>query len=168
VPGERSFTLQNVACTTATKDGVLLGPDNQSVLLTTSESNKTFDVVIAQRYDVQTGTGTTATKTPQAQQVQLSGITLNAGEQLLLWTDPAIGQVGISNPGAAKTFNVTISAFDTSTTTAKATKTVAGSVAANADFKLNIADWTLGNTPTTQAAALHALLPAGFQMPALS
>jgi len=168
VPGERSFTLQNVACTAATKDSVLLGPDNQSVLIGTSESNKTFNVLIAQRYDVQSGAGTTATKAPQGQQIQLSGLTLNAGEQLLLWTDPAIGQVGISNPGAAKNFNVTISALDPATGNAKASKTVSGSVAANADFKLTIPDWTLGNAPTSQSGALHALLPAGFHMPALT
>jgi hypothetical protein len=168
VPKERSLTLQNVACTTATKDGVLLGPDNQSMQISTSDANKTFNVLIAQHYDVQTGAGASASTTPQAQEVKLSGLALTAGEQVLVWTDPAIGQVGVSNPGAAKSFNVTISTLDPTTGTAKATKTVAGSVAANADFKITIADWTLAGTPATQDGALHALLPAGFQMPAVS
>ncbi len=168
VPKERSLTLKNVACTSATKDGVLLGPDNQSMQITTSDANKTFDVLIAQRYDVQSGAGAAATTTPQAQQVTLSGLALNAGEQVLVWTDQAIGQVGVSNPGAAKNFSVTISTLDSTTGNAKATKTVAGTVAANADFKMTIADWTLANTPATQAGALHALLPAGFTMPAVN
>jgi hypothetical protein len=168
VPKERSLTLKNVACTSATKDGVLLGPDNQSIQISTSDANKSFDVLIAQRYDVQSGAGATATTTQQAQQVTVSGLALNAGEQVLVWTDPAIGQVGVSNPGAAKNFNVTISTLDSTTGNAKATKTVAGSVAANADFKMTIADWTLANTPATQAGALHALLPAGFKMPAVN
>lgn len=167
VPRERSFTLQNVACTTATKDTVLLGPDNQSVQISTTETNKTFNVLIAQRYDVQSGAGTTTT-TPQAQHIQLGGLALNAGEQLLLWTDSAMGQVGISNPGAAKNFNLTISTLDPATGNAKASKTVAGSVAANADFKLTIADWTLGNAPTSQTGTLRTLLPSGFKMPALT
>jgi hypothetical protein len=168
VPRERSLTLKNVACTTATKDGVLLGPDNQSMQITTSDAGKSFDVLIAQHYDVQSGTGANATTTLQAQKVELSGLALNAGEQVLVWTDAAIGQVGVSNPGAAKNFNVTISSLDPSTGAAKASKTVAGSVAANADFKITIADWTLAGTPATQAGALHALLPSGFQMPAVN
>jgi len=168
VPGARGFTLQNVACTTATKDVLVLGPDNQSIQISTSDTNKTFDVLIAQRYDVQSGTGTTATKTPQAQLVKLSGVTLNPGEQLLLWTDAAIGQVGVSNPGAAKTFNVSISTLDSTTGNAVKSQTVAGSVAASADFKVTIADWTLGSAPTTQSGGLRALLPAGFKAPTVN
>jgi hypothetical protein len=165
VPHERGFTLNNVSCTGATKDVVLVGPWNQSIQLSTSDANKTFDVLIAQHYEVQSGAAPNVQTTHHVQLVELSGLSLNKGEQLLLWTDTAIGQVGVSNTGAAKNFNATISVLDAATGKATASHQIAGAVAANADFKVAIPDWKLVTAPTTQQGALRSLLPSGFQMP---
>lgn len=165
VPRERGFTLRNVPCTKSTKDVVLVGPDNQSIQIGTNDSKKTFDVLIAQHYEVQSGSAPNQTTTHQMQLVHLNGLTLNAGEELLLWTDAAMGQVGISNPGAAKNFTVTVSSLDASSKNPTATHTVAGSVAANADFRMMIPDWKLADAPSTEKGKLRKLLPANFQMP---
>jgi hypothetical protein len=144
---------------------VLLGPDNQSIQLSSSDTGKTFDVLIAQHYEVQTGAAPHVESTHQVQLIELSGLSLNPGEQLLLWTDTAIGQVGVSNSGAAKNFNATISAVDAATGKATATHQLAGAVAANSDFKITIPDWKLATAPTTQRGSLKSFLPAGFQAP---
>jgi hypothetical protein len=99
--------------------------------------------------------------------IELSGLSLNPGEQLLIWTDAAIGQVGVSNPGVAKNFTTTISAVDAATGKTTASHQLAGTVAANADFALAIPDWKLATAPTTQQSTLRSLLPANFQMPSV-
>ncbi len=166
VPHERGFTLQNVSCSASTKDTVLLGPDNQSIQIATNEPNKTFDAWIAQHYEVQSGAAPNVTSVHRAQLIHLSGIKLTAGEQLLLWTDTALGQVGVSNSGAAKSFNVEVSLVDMKTGQATGSQSVAGQVDANADFALAVGDWNqMTAIPTTQQGALRALLPANFQMP---
>ena len=166
VPHERGFTLQNVSCSGSTKDTVLLGPDNQSIQIATNEPNKTFDAWIAQHYEVQSGAAPNITSVHRAQLIQLSGIKLTAGEQLLLWTDTALGQIGVSNTGAAKNFNVAVSLLDLITGQTTASQSLAGQVGANADFMLAVPDWTQMTTaPTTQQGALRALLPPNFQTP---
>ena len=165
VPRERGFSLQNVACTASTKDTILVGADNQSIQLSTSDSGKTFNVLIAHRYDVQTGTGSTAKVSPQLQMIQLSNLKLDAGEQVLLWTDTAIGQVGISNPGSPKSFTATLSTVDATTGSPLASQQVAGTVNQNADCRISVSNWSLSSAPGSQAGALHSLLPAGFKMP---
>jgi len=166
VPHERGFTLQNVSCSASTKDTVLLGPDNQSIQIATNEPNKTFDAWIAQHYEVQSGSAPNVTSVHRAQLIHLSGIKLAAGEQILLWTDTALGQVGLSNTGAAKSFNVVVSLVDLKTGQATGSQSVAGQVDANADFMLAVPDWNqMTAGPTTRQGALRALLPANFQMP---
>jgi hypothetical protein len=165
IPKERGFSLQNIACTAATKDVVLLGPDNRSIQISTKDANKTFNALISQRFDVQTGTGTAMKTIQQMQHVQIQGLNLNAGEQLLLWTDTAIGQVGVSNTGAAKNFSVTVSTVDAATGKSTASQNLAGSVAANGDFVAVIPNWQQLSAPTTKQGALGALLPANFQKP---
>ena len=147
------------------EDTVLLGPNNQSIQIATNEPNKTFDAWIAQHYEVQSGAAPNVTSAHRAQVIHLSGIKLTAGEQLLLWTDTALGQVGVSNSGAAKSFNVAVSLVDLKTGQATATQNVAGQVAANADLALAVPDWNLTAAPTSKQGALRALLPANFQMP---
>jgi hypothetical protein len=165
VPRERGFSLQNVACSSATKDVVLLGPDNRSIQISTNDANKTFNALISQRYDVQSGAAPGVKTSQQMQYVQLEGLSLKAGEQVLLWTDTALGQVGVSNTGAAKNFSVTVSTVDAATGKASASQNVAGSVAANGDFVAVIPNWQQLAAPTTKQGALGALLPANFQKP---
>jgi hypothetical protein len=165
VPRERGFSLQNVACTAATKDTILVGPDNQSIQLSTSDGGKSFKVLIAHHYDVQTGTGSTATLAPKMQLIQLSDLMLDAGEEVLLWTDTAIGQVGLSNPGNTKSFTATLSIVDSTTGKTTASQEVAGTVNQNADYLMTISSWSLSSAPSSEAGALRSLLPAGFQMP---
>jgi hypothetical protein len=166
VAGARGLTLQNVSCTPTTRDVVLLGPNNNSIQISTNENGKTFDALLTQRYDVQTGTAPNVQTTSQIQYVALTGIKIAPGEQLLIWSDTALGQIGVSNTGAAKAFNVTVSTVDPSTGKVTATQNVAGSVAANADFAATIANWNqLTSAPATKQGALRGLLPSNFQMP---
>ena len=145
---------------------MLLGPDNQSIQISTNDTGKTFNALISQRYDVQSGSAPKVTTTPQMQLIQLTGLTLNPGEQLLLWTDTPIGQIGVSNAGAAKAFGVTVSVVDPTTGKTSASQNVAGSVAANADFLVTVPNWNqLNAAPATKQGALRALLPANFQAP---
>ena len=93
-------------------------------------------------------------------------MSLAPGEQLLLWSDEILGQVGVSNTGAAKAFKVAVSTVDPASGKVTASQTVAGSVAANADFAIAVASWSqLSSAPTTKQGALRALLPSNFQMP---
>jgi hypothetical protein len=164
--GARGLTLQNVSCTATTRDVVLLGQNNYSIQISTNEAGKTFDALLTQRYDVQTGAAPNIQTTPQTQMVALTGLSLAPGEQLLLWSDEILGQVGVSNTGAAKTFKVAVSTVDPATGKVTASQTVAGTVAANADFAIAVASWSqLGSAPTTKQGALRALLPSNFQMP---
>ena len=165
VPGERGFTLQNVPCSPATKDVILVGPDNQSIQITTNDANKTFNALIAQRYHVQSGAAPNVKTTQEMQVIQIETLSLKAGEHLLLWTDAAIGQVGLSNTGAAKNFTLTVSSADPTSGKVTASQHVAGSVAANGDFAATIPSWQNLAVPTTRQGVLHALLPANFQMP---
>ena len=166
IPHERGFTLQNVSCSPSTKDTVLLGPDNQSIQISTTEPNKTFEAWIAQHFEVQSGTAPATTSTHHAQVVHMSGIELAAGEQLLLWTDNALGQIGVSNKGAAKNFTVAVSLVDLKTGQATATQTTPGQVGVNADLKLAVTNWNqLTTAPAISQGALHSLLPPNFQMP---
>jgi hypothetical protein len=90
------------------------------------------------------------------------------GEQLLIWSDNILGQIGVSNTGAAKAFQVALSTIDPASGKVAATQTVAGSVAANADFALQVSTWSqLSSAPATKQGALRSLLPANFQMPAV-
>ena len=94
------------------------------------------------------------------------GLSVAPGEQLLLWSDEILGQVGVSNTGAAKAFNVAVSTVDPASGKVMASQTVAGSVAANADFAMAVANWNqLSSAPTTKQGALRELLPSNFQMP---
>jgi hypothetical protein len=68
---ERGFSLRNVAC---------------------SSASKTFNALISRRYDVQSGAAPNLKITQQMQDVQLEGLKLKAGEQLLLGTDTAFGR----------------------------------------------------------------------------
>ena len=144
----------------------MLGPDNQSIQIATNEPNKTFDALIAHHYEVQSGAAPNVTSEHRAQLIHLSGIQLTAGEELLLWTDTALGQVGVSNTGAAKNFNVVVSLVDMKTGQAMGSQSVAGQVDANADFMLAVPDWSqMTAVPTTKQGALRALLPTNFEMP---
>src|SRR5208283_722390 len=143
---------------------VLMGPDNQSIQISTSDANKTLNALISQRYDVQSGAAPNVKTSQQMQYVQIEGLSLNAGEQLLLWTDAALEQVGVSNTGAAKNFNVTISTADPATGKVVASQQVAGGVAANSDF-VAITNWQQIAAPAIKQGALGALLPASFQKP---
>lgn len=164
--GARGLTLQNVSCTATTRDVVLLGPNNYSIQVSTNEAGKTFDALLTQRYDVQTGAAPNVQTTPQMQMVALTGLSLAPGEQLLLWSDEILGQVGVSNTGAAKAFKVAVSTVDPASGKVTASQTVAGSVAANADFAIAVASWSqLSSAPTMKQGALRALLPSNFQMP---
>ena len=166
VAGPRGLTLQNVSCTATTRDVVLLGPNNYSIQVSTNEPGKTFDALLTHKYDVQTGAAPNIQTTSQVQLVALTGLGVAPGEQLLLWSDPILGQVGVSNTGAAKTFKVAVSIVDPATGKVTATQTVPGSVAANADFAVAVANWNqLSSAPTTNQGALRALLPSNFQMP---
>lgn len=165
VPGERGFSLQNVPCSAATKDVILVSPDSQSFQLTTNDANKTFSVLIAQRYDVQSGAAPNLKNTPSMQLVQLDGLSIKAGEQILLWTDAALGHVGVSNTGAARNFTLTVSSIDPSSGEATSQQKVAGAVAENADFVAEIASWQNLSVPTTKQGAIGSLLPANFQRP---
>ncbi len=167
-PGARGLTLQNVSCTATTRDVVLLGPNNYSIQISTNEAGKTFDALLTHRYDVQTGAAPNVQTTSQIQLVALKGLSVAPGEQLLMWSDNVLGQVGVSNTGAAKAFQVAVSTVDPASGKVTATQTVAGSVAANADFALTVANWNqLSSAPVTKQGALRALLPANFQMPAV-
>jgi hypothetical protein len=164
--GARGLTLQNVSCTSATRDVVLLGPNNYSIQISTNETGKTFDAFLTHRYDVQTGAAPNIQTSSQMQMVALTGLSVAPGEQLLLWGDATLGQVGVSNTGAAKSFKVAVSTLDPATGKVTATQTVAGSVAANADFVASVASWNqLTSAPATKQGALRGLLPASFQMP---
>jgi hypothetical protein len=162
----RGLTLQNVSCSPITRDVVLLGPNNESIQIGTNESGKTFDALLTQRYDLLTGSALNPQTTSRVQVVALTGLSVAPGEKLLLWADKALGQIGVSNSGLAKTFKATVSIVDATTGKPTASRTVAGSVAANADFALAVSDWNqLSSAPTTRQGALQALLPANFQMP---
>ena len=164
--GARGLTLQNVSCTPTTRDVVLLGPNNYSIQISTNETGKKFDALLTHRYDVQTGAAPNIQTTSQVQLVALTGLSVAPGEQLLLWSDAILGQVGVSNTGAAKAFKVAVSMVDPATGKVTATQTVAGAVAANADFALAVANWNqLTSAPTTKQGALRGLLPSNFQMP---
>jgi hypothetical protein len=145
---------------------MLLGPNNYSIQISTNEAGKTFDALLTHKYDVQTGAAPNVQTTSQIQLVALTGLSVAPGEQLLMWSDPILGQIGVSNTGAAKTFQVAVSVVDPGTGQTKATQTVAGSVAANADFAVAVANWNqLSSAPTAKQGALRELLPANFQMP---
>jgi hypothetical protein len=147
---------------------VLLGPNNHSIQISSNETGKTFDALLTHRYDVQTGAAPNVQTTPQMQMVALTGLSVAPGEQLLLWSDAILGQVGVSNTGAAKAFKVAVSMVDPTTGKVTASQTVAGSVAASADFALAVANWNqLSSAPTTKQGALRELLPSNFQMPAV-
>jgi len=168
VPGARGMTLQNVSCTANTRDVVLLGPNNYSIQISTNEAGKTFDALLSHKYDVQTGAAPNAQTTSQVQVVALKGMGVAPGEQLLIWSDNILGQIGVSNTGAAKAFQVALSTIDPASGKVAATQTVAGSVAANADFALQVSTWSqLSSAPATKQGALRSLLPANFQMPAV-
>ncbi len=165
VPHERGFSLQNVPCSAATKDVILVSADNQSFQLTTNDASKTFSVLIAQRYDIQSGAAANLKTTPSMQLVQLDGLSLQAGEQILLWTDAALSRVGVSNTGAARNFTVTVSSINPSSGEPVALQKTQGAVAANADFIAEIASWQNLVVPTTKQGAIGSLLPANFQRP---
>ncbi|MGO8789368.1 MAG: hypothetical protein ACLQVL_18545 [Terriglobia bacterium] len=139
-PGARGLTLRNVSCTATARDVLLLGPNYYSIQVSTNEAGKTFDALVTHRYDVQTGAAPNVQTTPQMQMAALAGLSLASGEQLLLWGDEILGQVGVSNTGAAKTFKIAASTVDPATGKVTASQTVAGSVAANADFAVAVTD----------------------------
>ncbi|MEJ2007441.1 MAG: hypothetical protein P8Z30_04660 [Acidobacteriota bacterium] len=168
VPGARSLTLQNVSCTPSTRDVVLLDANNYSIQVSTNETGKTFNALLAQQHQIQTGPAPDVKTTSKVQLVELKGLSMGPGEQLLLWSDATLGQVGVSNTGAAKDFHVTVSTVDPATGKVTATQNAAGSVAANADFAMAVPDWNqLSNALTTKQGALRELLPSNFQMPAV-
>jgi hypothetical protein len=147
---------------------ILLGPNNYSIQVSTSDTGKTFDALLSHRYDVQTGTAPNVQTTQQMQLVSLTGIAMAANEKLLLWGDPILGQVGVSNSGAAKAFTVTVSTVEPSSGKITASQTVNGAVAANGDFAISVANWNqLATAPATAQGAFQALLPANFQMPSV-
>ena len=165
-PGARGLTLQNVSCTPTTRDVVLLGTNNYSIQISTNEAGKTFDALLTHKYDVQTGAAPNVQTTSQIQLVALTGLSVAPGEQLMVWSDHILGQVGVSNTGAAKAFQVAVSTLDPASGKVTATQTAAGSVAANADFAVAVANWNqLSSAPATKQGALRELLPANFQVP---
>jgi hypothetical protein len=167
VPGERGITLLNVPVKPTTRDVVLLGPNNHSMEISTNDTAKTFTVLFAQKYAVQSGAAPNLQTATRAQLVQLSGLSVAPSEKLLLWTDAPIGQIGLSNTGAAKSFSVAVSSLDLATGKTVATQAASGAVAANADFALAVGDWRqLGSTTlASKQGALSSLLPANFQRP---
>ena len=117
---------------------------------------------------MQAGAAPNIQTTPQIQMVALTGLSVAPGEKLLLWSDATLGQVGVSNTGAAKAFKVAVSMVDPATGKVTGSQSVAGSVAANGDFAMAVADWNqLSSAPTTKQGALRELLPSNFQMPAV-
>lgn len=165
VPRERGFSLHNIPCSATTKDVILMAPDNQSIQISTSDSSKTFDVLIAQRYDVQSGAAPQIRTAQMMQSVQIEGLTLKMGEELLLWTDAALGQIGISNSGGAKSFELTVSTADPETGKTLASQQLAATVEENGDFVASVDNWQQLSKPTPKNATSGALLPADFKKP---
>jgi len=168
-PGHRSITLQDVPVTPATRDTVLLGPDHQAVQITTTDPGKPIKVTLAQKYDVHTGAAPKLQTASRAQVVELGGLSLAQGETLTVWCDATLGQVGVTNSGAAKKFTVSMTSLDLATGKPAATYASDAAIGANADLALAVADWRPSGTlaVTQKQGALSSLLPANFQKPTM-
>ena len=165
-PGHRSITLNGVAVSPTTRDTVLLGPNHYSVQVSTNDA-KTFTVALAHKYDVHSGAAPNLQTASRAQLVELGGLSLSQGETLTVWSDGPLGQIGLSNSGAAKQVSINATSLDLATGKPIATHSSEAAIDSKTDFALSVADWRQAGaiTVTRKQGQLNTLAPANFQKP---